>query len=80
MAGGEDKPFVTLTLLHSPGSDRGFREQEHIFQDCIERDHGYERSDARCFLYESEDTGAREEKKWIDFWETKGRETIECDY
>ena len=79
MAGSEDKPFITSSLLYS-STDEDMTEQKHIFQDCIERDHGYERSDASCVMYADEDRGAREEKKWVDFWEQKGREIIECEW
>ena len=82
MAGSEDKPFIVGQgfAYSSDYSEREFRELEHIFQDCIERDHGYERSDASCFIYADEGTANNEEKKWIDFWEQKGRKIIKCEY
>ena len=64
MAGSEDKPFIiSESVLYISDSDRGFRDQERIFQDCIERDHGYERSDASCHKYADVDTGSKRKEK-----------------
>ena len=81
MSGSEDKPFIISKYVSAyfDNADKYFRDTEHIFQDCIERDHGYERSDASCYLYAESDTAARERDKWIDFWEQKGREVIICE-
>ena len=81
MVGSEDKPFIiSETVMYLSNSDLYFRDEERIFQDCIERDHGYERSDASCYKYAESDTAQRERKKWIDFWEQKGREIISCEH
>ena len=81
MAGSEDKPFVVdeLAIYSGSSSDQYFRDAEHIFKDCIVREHRYERSDAICYKYAEVETAARELEKWVKFWEGKGREVVQCD-
>lgn len=84
MAGSEDKPFIINKYVsqysaNPAEADMYFRDTERIFQDHIEREHGYERSDASCYKYASSDTAVRERDKWIEFWEKKGRDIIQCD-
>ena len=84
MAGSEDKPFIISEYVsgysgNAAEADMYFRDTERIFQDYIEREHGYERSDASCYKYAESDTAVSEREKWIDFWEKKGREIILCE-
>ena len=80
MAGSEDKPFIiSETIGYLDNSDLYFSDNERIFQDYIQREHGYERSNASCYKYAESETAVRERDKWIDFWEKKGREIIPCD-
>ena len=84
MAGSEDQPFIISKYVsgysgNPAEADMYFRDTERIFQDYIEREHGYERSDASCYKYAEADTAVKERDKWIEFWEKKGREIIPCD-
>ena len=84
MAGSEDKPFIISKHAYrysaNPAeADMYFRDTERIFQDYIEREHGYVRSDASCYKYAESDTAVRERNKWIEFWEKKRREIILCE-